>query len=242
MNGNEITENNKISLDVQDVYAQFLNWEIDNNNKPYIINSKVDPSSYLFDKNHKIINKQDGLFWIDIWKEWEYLPFARYYNENWKKIYYKNKEINRNTPEGMFYVSWLSKLNPNHYDWTPIAVLLEPLDNTKYDTKKIVLWMHSKFKPKNNQTEYINALNTKTKDDNFKSKWCINVENIERIAENIYIGSVVYNTEFNKYTQLALQQNQEKIKKQSHRQAQNIYQKQQQERYKNNKLIAQNIK
>lgn len=101
MTDKEILENENISQDVKDAYKAFMEGTMNNNNENYLIESKICMHSFLFDKQHRLIDLQPIIVGRDIGKDQEYVPFEWFY-ENGKRKYYKDidpKELNRNTPE-----------------------------------------------------------------------------------------------------------------------------------------------
>jgi len=71
INGEEILQNKTITQDVKDAYSDFVEWMKDNNDQNYLIESKICMRSFLFDKNHKLIDLQPILVWKDLGKDLE---------------------------------------------------------------------------------------------------------------------------------------------------------------------------
>ena len=230
----EILNSHLIPQDVKDAYTIFMEnkEKYVKNKQKLIVESKISMKSYLFDKDKWILDIQPIIAWIHKWKNQEYVPFWRYY-KNWKKKYYKWKKINRNTPEWRFSIEKISAINEKHYkiNWPKLAILLKPEKLVtkwlKYDTNKIVLWIHPPFIPKNNNNRYINALKSETIKDNYQSKGCINTLNFGRILDNIDDKTAINITQYNKYTQLLA--NKKDIQQQT------------QDSLKKNIMLAQNI-
>jgi hypothetical protein len=75
MTEKEIMANDTITQDVKDAYIQFVQGEINNNGCNYLINSKICMHSFLFDKNHRLIDVQPIIVGRDLGKDQEYVPF-----------------------------------------------------------------------------------------------------------------------------------------------------------------------
>jgi len=242
---NEILTSNTIPQDVKDAYTIFMEnkEKYVKNKQKLIVESKISMQSYLFDRDKWIVDIQPIIAGRHKGIDKEYVPFGHYY-KNWKKKYYKWKTINRNTPEWRFSIEKITSINEKHYkiDWPKLAILLKLEELTtkslKYDINNTVPWIHPPFMPKNDENKYINALKSKTIDDNYQSKWCINILNFGRILDNIDDKTAVNITQYNKYKQLMAQQENNKQKQKF---SKKYIQKQTQEKLKKNIMLAQNI-
>lgn len=207
----EIFENDSISEDVKDAYKEFMEWTINNNNQNYVIESKISMSSYVFDKEHRLIDLQPILVGKDLGKDQEFVPYPWFYEKGIRKYYNDSilDKINTNTPEWLFSIEGLDQLRDEDYsiEGPREAIILIPIILTtkglNYDTKKIKLWIHPTFLPKHDREKYLKALATKEISDNNQSHWCINVANFGRIKHLLNLdpknGSRVYITQYNKY-------------------------------------------
>ncbi len=126
---------------------------MNNNNENYLIESKICMHSFLFDRNHRLIDYQPIIVGRDLGKDQEYVPFERFY-ENGVRKYYKDtnpKELNRNTPEGLFAIEGIDKIEEKDYeiDGPKEAIILDPILLTTpgliYDKKRIKMWDHPIF-------------------------------------------------------------------------------------------------
>lgn len=66
LKGIEVLNSDEITDGVKNAYKQFMNNEIDNHDKPYLIISKKKCRQYLFTSDHKLINSQAMLLGEDI--------------------------------------------------------------------------------------------------------------------------------------------------------------------------------
>lgn len=199
--GKEILTHKDIPQDVKTIYQKFLLGEIDNNDANYMILSKTDFYLYLFTKNHKLLNRQITLLGKDIKKDQERVPYT-YYKTN-KGVIYHNKETNTDTPEWLFKIERICKLEDNYIsDWPKVGLVSIPVNiktqkiEARYEYKKYEKRFHPTYLPPEDPDKYQEAMNSSETDDNAVSHGCPNVENIWILIDNLTIGkSVEYTTE-----------------------------------------------
>ncbi len=183
MYGKEILEHKDIPQEVKDIYQKFLLGELDNNNAAYMILCKSDFYLYLFTKDHKLLSRQITLLGEDMKKNQERIPYP-YYQTNKGTIYHK-KEINTDTPEGLFLIARTCPLSENYVcDGPKVGLVSVPIDtktqkiDARYEHNKYEKRFHPIRQPPQDPDKYEDAINSAETDDNAVSHGCPNLKNI----------------------------------------------------------------
>lgn len=195
--GQEITNNANIPNDVKEIYQEFLNGQISNDNLAYLILSKKTCKEYLFDKDNKLIDIQTILIGADIGNKGEFMPYDHYKVTGGKKIYIKGAKINRNTPTGLFKVKKTIELSSDYkIDGPKRGINIVPIDaqgneEVRFKYTQWGLAIHPIYQQPSNPKKYENAMKSASIQDNSITHGCPNIEGFGTAFDNLELWSKV---------------------------------------------------
>jgi len=159
MEQDEIIPNKWIPQDVKDAYMDFVNWEKNNDKKPYGILSKTDMKLYMFSNKNILLSRESTLIWKHKWDKPNNPPQIKTTPAEMYMIWeaFSDNEAWKN----MFDMYW------SHY------ILLIPL-KWQYNKKwNKTIWIHAVYIKE--EAQRTKAINSKNRTDHMLSAGCINI-------------------------------------------------------------------
>jgi len=194
--GQEFIDNENIPNEVKEIYQEFLNGQISNDNLAYLILSKKTCKEYLFDKDNKLLDIQTILIGADLGNKNQFMPYDHYKVAGNKKIYVRGK-INRNTPTGLFKVKKTIELSSDYkIDGPKRGINIVPIDaqgneEVRFKYTQWGLAIHPIYQQPSNPKKYENAMKSASIQDNSITHGCPNIEGFGTAFDNLELWSKV---------------------------------------------------